>query len=333
MEEKALLPFEREERKVLIRKKAKTSPNFGKSPSSRSVEELIRYGVININKPKGPTSHQVSAYVKDILGVSKCGHSGTLDPNVTGCLPVATGRATRIVQTLLNSGKEYVCVMHLHREAEEEAVRSAIDSFVGKIKQLPPIKSSVKRQERYRKIYYIITYEVQGKDVLFKVGCQAGTYIRKLCHDIGVKLGTGAHMSELIRTKAGPFNSEYFHTLQDVRDSLYYFRKEGNEKYIRLVIRPVEEAVSHLPKVWVLDSTVESLCHGSDLGAPGISQLSTDIQKDDTVAVMSLKGELVCLGKARMTSKEMQGLKSGIALITNKVFMEPGTYPRIKKEQ
>ncbi len=331
-EKECKLPFERIKRDILIRKKAKTSPNFGKDPYKRDIKENIGYGIININKPKGPTSHQVSSYIKDILKLDKCGHSGTLDPKVTGVLPTATGRATRIVQTLLNAGKEYICVMHIHKEVNEEELRKVIGSFVGKIKQLPPIKSAVKRQERYRKIYYLHVYEIIEKDVLFKVGCQAGTYIRKLCHDIGKKLGVGAHMAELIRTKAGPFNSESMVTIQDLEDSLYYFNKEGNEKYVRNVILPLEQAVTHLPKVWVLDSAVNSLCHGTDVGVPGISKVESDIQLDETIAVMTLKEELVCLGKARMISKDIQKKEKGIAIKVEKVFMLPGTYPKKRKE-
>jgi len=327
-----LLPFERIKRIVLERRKSKTSVSYGKSPDCRSVQELIDYGIININKPKGPTSHQVSAYVKDILGLKKCGHSGTLDPKVTGVLPVATGRGTRIVQALLSSGKEYVCVMHLHKEVPEEKVKETLNGFIGKIKQLPPIKSAVARRERFRKIYYIHFYEMREKDVLFKVGCQAGTYIRKLCHDMGAKLGTGAHMAELIRTKAGPYNEDSMVTLQDVRDAIHYWKEEGNEKYIRSVIHPIERGVAHLPKVWVLDATVASLCHGVDLATPGISKVESEIQADEMIAIMTLKEELVALGQSKMTSKEMVTKEHGIAVSVDKVFMEPGVYPRLKEE-
>ncbi len=323
------LPFERIERTQLVRKPYKTDTKFGKPPSERSVEEHINYGIININKPKGPTSHQVSAYAKDILKLKKCGHSGTLDPKVTGVLAVATGRGTRIVQALLSAGKEYVCVMHLHKEIPEDIVRKTMESFVGKIKQMPPIKSAVKRQERFRKIYYITIYQIKGKDVLFKVGCQAGTYIRKLCHDMGQKMETGAHMAELIRTKAGPFKADNMVTLQDLRDAKHYYDTEKKEKFIRKVIRPIEDAVMHLPKVWILDSTVESLCHGQDLGVPGISMAESEIQVDELIAIMTLKEELVALGFAKMISKDMITKEKGIAIRCSKVFMEPGTYPKI----
>lgn len=326
-----LLPFERIKREVFTRRPAKTDEKYGKDPETRSTDELIEFGIANIDKPRGPTSHQVSAYVKKLLGITKAGHSGTLDPNVTGVLPVAFGSATRIVQTLLVAGKEYHCVMHLHKDVEEAKVREVMNSFVGKIKQLPPIKSAVKRQERYRKIYYIEILDFKENDVLFKVGSQAGTYIRKLCHDMGVKLGVGAHMAQLRRTKAGPFVEAESFSLNDLADALWFYKNEGNDKFLRKIILPVERAVAHLPKVWVLDSTVDPICHGSDLKVPGIAKVESEIQVGEIVAIMTLKDELVAIGPTKMISKEMQTKEQGVAVTVSKVFMLPGKYPKMSK--
>ena len=325
-----LLPFEKIKREIIVKKRAETSEKFGCLPERRSVDEILNYGIINIDKPRGPTSHQVSAYVQGILNIKKSGHSGTLDPNVTGVLPVALGRGTKIVQLLLTAGKEYVAVMHLHKEVSEGKINSVFKEFTGKIKQLPPVRSSVKRQQRERSIYYINLLEIDNKEVLFRVGCQAGTYIRKLCHDIGKKLDVGAHMAELRRTKVASFNEESLATLHDVLDAYYYWKNEGNERYIRHVIQPVENAVVHLPKIFVRDSAVDSLCHGANLHLPGIAKLESGIIAGDLVAVMSLKGELVCYGTARMGSKEMLGEK-GIAVKAERVFMLPGTYPKMER--
>src|SRR3989344_1189538 len=322
----SLLPFERTERKILVRKEAETDEKYGCNPNDRKTDEIINYGIVNIDKPKGPTSHQVSDYVQKILHIDKSGHSGTLDPAVTGVLPIALGRATRIVQGLLTAGKEYVGIMHLHKDVEEDKLRETIQkNFLGKIQQLPPIKSSVKRQLRTRSVYYFDILEIDGKDVLFKAGTEAGTYIRKLIHDIGQKLKTGAHMAELRRTKVASFDESTLFTLHELTDAYYFWKEEGNEKFIRKVIQPVENGVRHLPKVWVFDTTVESLCHGSDLKVPGIGKLNDKINKEDTVAIMSLKDELVALGIAKMDSNEMMADK-GIAVQTEKVFMQPGIY-------
>ena len=322
----SLLPFEKIKRKILVRKESETDCKYGCNPQERKTEEIITYGIVNVDKPKGPTSHQVSDYMQKILHINKAGHSGTLDPAVTGVLPVALDRATRIVQGLLTAGKEYVAIMHLHKEVEEKLLRETIQKyFIGKIMQLPPIKSSVKRQLRPRTIYYMDILEIDGNDVMFKVGSEAGTYIRKLIHDLGQKLKVGAHMAELRRTKAGPFDESTLFTMQELTDAYYYWKEEQNDKFIRRVIQPIEAGVKHLPKVWVFDTTVESLCHGSDLKVPGISKLNNQIIKNNTVAIMTLKGELVAIGTSHISSEEMMD-ERGVAVTTEKVFMQPGTY-------
>ena len=235
------------------------------------------------------------------------------------------------MQTLLNAGKEYVALMHLHKEVPEQVIRDCIkNDFLGKIKQVPPIRSAVKRRLRTRTIYYLEIMEVEGKEVLFKVGCEAGTYIRKLIHDIGLKLRTGAHMTQLVRTKAGPFSSHDWHSLHDLKDA-YEFYKDGDEKPIREVILPVEKAVDHLAKVWVVDNCVDSLCHGADLSVPGVSKY-TDFEEDETIAVMSLKDELICLGTSTCNSRELSKNDKGKVVSTHKVFMERKTYPVFKRD-
>lgn len=323
---KNLLPFEKIKREILTRKDAETNPNFGCTPEGRKTEEIINYGIVNIDKPKGPTSHQVSDFVQRILHINKSGHSGTLDPAVTGVLPVALGQGTRVVEALLKAGKEYVAIMHLHKDVDEQKLKETINNhFIGQIQQLPPIKSSVKRQLRARTVYYLEILEIDDRDVLFRVGTEAGTYIRKLIHDIGKKLGTGAHMAELRRTKAGPFTESSLFSLHELADAYHYWKQEGNEKFIRKAIQPIENGVDHLPKIWVFDTTVESLCHGVDLKVPGISRVSSGIENEDVVAIMTLKDELVALGKARISSLEMMAEK-GLAVQTDKVFMKPGLY-------
>lgn len=327
------LPFEKIKREALIKRKAETDPKFGGDPNSRSVEEMINYGIINVDKNRGPTSHQVSAYVQQILGLKKAGHSGTLDPNVTGILPIALGAATRIVQTLLISGKEYICIMHLHKDIDEKKIREACASFIGKIRQLPPIKSAIKREWRFRKIYYLEILEIAGRDVMFKVGCQAGTYIRKLCTDIGGKLGMGAHMAELRRTKTASFDESTIATMMDLTDAYHFWKEDGDETEIRKIIQPIEHAVAHLPKVWALDSAVDTICHGADLKIPGVSKIESEIQPDEMVAVMTLKDELISIGTIKSKTKDILNSEKGVAVKINKVFMEPGVYPKIERKE
>ena len=240
-------------------------------------------------------------------------------------LPIALENATRIIQIFLKERKEYVALMHLHKEISNEEIKKTFDEFTGTIKQLPPIKSAVKRQERFRRVYSIEILEIEGRDVLFRIECEAGTYVRKYIHDFGLRLNSGAHMQQLIRTKTGPFTDKNWHSLHDLKDSYEEF-KEGNELPLRNIIVPVEFAIQHSKKVWVHDSAVDHLCHGSPLYNPGISKLSDNITKDDRVAVLTLKNELISLGLSSMDSNSIIKSQKDIAVKLEKVFMPVGTY-------
>ena len=256
--------------------------------------------------------------------------NGRGNPKVTGILPVALENATKALRGIVHAGKEYICVMRLHAPVSEEKLRKVCEEFQGPIYQRPPLKSSVKRVVRIRTVYYIDILEISGKDVLMRVGCQAGTYIRKLCHDIGEVLGVGAHMQELRRTRSGPFKEdETLVTLHDLKDAYDTWIEEGDEKPLRKVILPVEAAVAHLPKIVIRDSAVDAICHGADLAAPGVLRLETGIKRNSLVAIMTQKGELVALGEAKMTSKQILEADKGIVAKTVRVIMDRGTYPKM----
>ena len=313
----------------LIKSKSKTNPDYGCDPYERPIEEHISKGVINLDKPSGPSSHEVDSWVKRILHVNKTGHGGTLDPKVTGVLPIGIDSATRVSQLLLPAGKEYVCLMTMHKEMPEDQIYEIFDQFTGKIYQTPPVKSAVKRELRVRTIYYATIYEIKGKDVLFRIGCEAGTYIRTFCHDIGEALGCGAHMAELRRTRAGPFNerNDDLVNLHDLTDAYHFWVEDGDESYLRNAIKPMEVAAEHLPQIFIKDSAVEAICQGAKLAAGGISMLSKGIKRRDLVAIKSLKGELIASGIALASTEEIMNADSGLVVDTNKVFMQPGVYP------
>jgi H/ACA ribonucleoprotein complex subunit 4 len=305
-----------------------TAHGYGKDPYRRSIAGLLEQGVVNLDKPPGPTSHEVVSWVKGILHVRRAGHSGTLDPRVTGVLPIMLGDATRLVRVLLLSGKEYVCVMRLHADVPEAGLRQVLEEFTGVIYQRPPLVSAVKRQVRKRTIYYLRLLETAGRDVLFIVGCEAGTYIRKLCHDIGEALGTGAHMYELRRTRSGPFGEdESLVTLHALKDAFEIWKETGDEGPLRKCVYPMEYALRGLPRIIVKDSAVDALARGAPLHVQGISRLESGIVKGDMVAVFTHMGEVVSLGRARMGSEELYGLKEGQAMDTVAVAMKPGIYP------
>lgn len=317
---------------LLIKAEGETDPDYGTFPDERPIEDHIKRGIVNLDKPSGPTSHEIDSWVKRILGVEKTGHGGTLDPKVTGVLPIGIDYATRAIQMLLGADKEYVCLMHLHEKISKTEIREILKEFQGKIFQTPPLKSAVKREMRVRNIYYVNILEIDGQDVLFKIGCEGGTYIRKYCHDIGEALGIGAHMAELRRTKSGPFTEdETLTTLQDLTDAYHIWKEEGDESFLRDCILPMELAVKHLPKIIIRDSAVDAVCHGADLATGGIVSLDDKIKENDTVAIMTLKGELVAAGESLKTSKEIYKANKGIVIDVKKVFMEPGTYPKMWK--
>ena len=185
---------------------------------------------------------------------------------------------------------------------------------------------------RTRNIYYSTIYEIDGRDVLFRIGCEAGTYVRTYCHNIGEALGVGAHMAELRRTQVGSFTEKNnLVTLQDVTDAYHFWKEDGDESFLREAIMPMERAADYLPKIIIKDSAVDAVCHGADLANGGIVSLADNIQKNDIVAIETLKGELVGAGNSLLNSNEILEADSGFAVNVSKVFMKPDTYPRFWK--
>ena len=319
-------------RKRLIKVNVKTNPHYGKSPNELTINELINNGIINLDKPSGPTSHQVDSWIKNIFKINKVGHGGTLDPNATGVLPIGLGDATKVLHILLSSGKEYVGIMKLHKKIDEDNIKKIMNSFIGEIYQIPPVRSAVRRIKRKRKIFYINIIEIKEKEVLFRVGCESGTYIRTLCVDIGKKLGCGAHLSELRRTKVGNMTECDSVNLHNMMDAYCFWKEDENETDIRKIISPMEKMLDNIPKIVIRDSAVDAICHGARLALPGIVEVDTDIKKGDIISIISLKGEGVAIGKSLMTTEDIIQKDTGLSAITERVLMKKGTYPSIWKK-
>ena len=324
------LPSEKK-RKRLIKVSVETDPYHGKHPKKRTVSELIQNSIIILDKPSGPTAHQVDSWVRKIFSIEKVGHAGTLDPKVTGILPLGIGQATKSLSVLSQAGKEYVGLMKLHKTVSQKKVEAVFKQFTGTITQLPPVRSAVKRVKRKREIYYLQVVEQKENEVLFKVGCEAGTYVRTLCVDIGKKLGVGAHMAELRRTKVGRFTEQDLVNLHDVKDA-YIFYNEGNPDELKNVLLPVERVFEFLPKIILRDSAIDAVCHGATLAVPGVVEVDTDISKNDVVALFSLKQEIVAIGKSLMSTEEIIDQDTGVCVDPEKVFMKKKTYPSIWKK-
>lgn len=316
---------------MLERASEPTNPSFGCDPNQRPIPELLKFGVIALDKPAGPGSHLIAEWVKKLLEARSAGHSGTLDPKVSGVLPIGINESTKVMGSLIIAGKEYVGVMHVHKDVPLEELEKVMSEFVGTIDQLPPVRSAVKRRMRKRNVYDLQILEVQGRDVLFRTNVQAGTYIRKLCSDIGTKLHTGAHMAELRRTRAGPFTEDATINLHFLADAYAFWKEGGDESNLRTAVLPVERAVAHLPKVVVKDGAVNAICYGASLAAPGVARLDENIKQHDQVAVMTLKGELVSLGIAQLSSQEIFEAQNGIVVANDRVIMTKDTYPKMWK--
>ena len=236
------------------------------------MDKLLNFGLINIDKPAGPTSYSVSEFVKKLLGLTKTSHMGTLDPKVTGVLPVTLGRACRLADYFIRHDKAYVGVLHTHTSQKIGELQKLIDdNFAGKITQMPPHKSAVKRAERVREIYKFEFLEGddesdgEGRDFLFYCEVEGGTYIRKICSDLGDMIG-GAHMAELRRVSAGIFNEDTLVDLNEFKRAVEDWKMRGDGKALKKMIVPAEEAIRKvLPVVEVDKRTLRALYVGKPL--------------------------------------------------------------------
>ncbi|KAJ1343631.1 hypothetical protein BSLG_001900 [Batrachochytrium salamandrivorans] len=227
-----------------------------------------RCGVINLDKPANPSSHEVVAWIRRILRVEKTGHSGTLDPKVTGCLIVCVDRATRLVKS----------------QQGAEKLAQSIETLTGALFQRPPLISAVKRQLRIRTIHDSKLYEFDNDRHLgvFWVSCEAGTYIRTLCVHLGLLLGVGGHMQELRRVRSGAM-----------------------ESYLRRVVRPLETLLTSYKRIVVKDSAVNAVCYGAKLMIPGLLRYESGVDVHEEVVLMTTKGEAIALAYAMMSTAEM----------------------------
>ncbi len=309
------------------KRSADTDPRYGVRPEQRPLDQYLRMGLVLLDKPAGPTSRQAADAVRRALGVDKAGHGGTLDPRVTGVLAVLLGSATRAASALLGCDKVYEGTMRLHGDVEDADLAAVMEQFRGAIEQLPPRRSRVKREPRVRTVYSIEATGARARDVEFRVVCQRGTYIRKLVHDMGQALGCGAHMTSLRRTRAGPFGLDECTTLAQVESAAAAMAR-GDEGPARTVVTPVDRAVARvLPAIWVDDGAVHSLTNGAPLCAPGVCALDA-FEQGGTVAVMTLKDELVGLARAEVGSASALSLSRGVVARMHGVLMRPGAYPK-----
>lgn len=315
---------------MLVRTGHYTPLPFGCSPLSRPIADHMLYGIINLDKPVNPSSHEVVSWIKRIMNCEKTGHSGTLDPKVSGCLLVCLNRATRLVKAQQSAGKEYVCIVRFHSDIGGAAkVQRALDMLTGACFQRPPVISAVKRQLRVRTIYEakLIEYNAKRHMAIFWTSCEAGTYIRTMCVHMGLILGVGAHMAELRRVRSGVLDeNKYMSTMHDVLDAQFMYENLRDEKYLRRVVIPLELLLTTYPRLVVKDSAVNAICYGAQLMIPGVLRFEKNIEVGSEIIMMTTKGEAIATGIAQMTTAVISSVDHGVVAVIKRVIMERDTY-------
>ncbi|KAK2709601.1 H/ACA ribonucleoprotein complex subunit 4-like [Artemia franciscana] len=305
---------------------------FGSSPLSRPIKDHIHGGYINLDKPSNPSSHEVVAWIKRILRCEKTGHSGTLDPKVTGCLIVCIDRATRLVKSQQGAGKEYVAVFQLHSAVDDlNKLNQGIEKLKGAQFQRPPLISAVKRQLRIRTVYQcnLLEYDQDKNMGIFWTSCEAGTYVRTMCVHLGLHLGVGGHMQELRRVRSGiQSEKEGMVTMHDIMDAQYIFDHHKDETYLRRVVQPLEALLTSHKRIIMKDSAVNAVCYGAKIMLPGVLRYESNIELNEEIVVVTTKGEAICLAIALMTSSTMAICDHGIVAKIKRVIMERDLYPR-----
>ncbi len=274
-------------------------------------------GILLVDKPRGPSSHQVASWVGDMLGCS-VGHSGTLDPMVSGVLVVMLGKAVKLAPLLLQHEKEYIACMRLHADIPRETVEKVVKQFTGRVYQRPPRRSAVKRVLRIRVIYRIEVLDMQDRLVLLKIRCEAGTYIRSVCVHIGNVLGCGAQMIELRRTMSGGFTADESYTLHEIRDAV----ESGDRTTLEQMILPPERAIADIPKIVIREKAAAAVSHGASLTSPGILSIEK-FKANQSVVLVNEEGRLIALAKSLFDADKMPIGLHGIVAEPIRVFAEP----------
>ncbi|AEH35566.1 RNA-guided pseudouridylation complex pseudouridine synthase subunit Cbf5 [Halopiger xanaduensis] len=278
-------------------------------PEERSPAELLTFGVVNLDKPPGPSSHQVSGWLRDAVAdtlaergidatIDQAAHAGTLDPKVTGCLPIMLGDATRLAQVFLEGSKEYVAVLECHGSLPADA-ESVVAEFEGPIYQKPPRKSAVARRLRVREIYDLEVLERNEADrqLLLRIRCESGTYVRKLCHDLGLALGTGGHMGHLRRTATTPFDDRDLYSAYEFLDALAFWLEDDDPEPLSEIVDPAERILEDIPRVVIPESAAREVANGAPVYEPGVLEVDSDVGEGDLVACYTPNGAAVCLGE------------------------------------
>jgi len=314
--------------RIIIEEGVTTSTKHGCHPMERSLEALLSAGTIHVDKPTGPTSHQVSAWARDIIGLDRMGHGGTLDPFATGLLTLMLGKAMRITQTVLSLDKEYIAVFRFPVSVADKKIKSAFKQLTGVVWNVPPQESAVKIRVRSRVISKFSTLDSDGRLVVAKINCVAGTYIRTLARDLGLLLDGKVELMELRRSKTGKRRVEKSVTMQELVDAVWCWRELDDTAPLTKMLQPIEKTLEGRPGFVIKDGAAAAVSHGASLARTGIIAIDGDFSSDDEIILRTLKDEVVAVARAEVDSNKITTMKSGIVARPNIVLMEAGTYPR-----
>ena len=321
------------ERDLVVLREESSDPKYGSPPKDRPIADYLQNGFMVLDKPQGPTSHEVVAWVRKMFGQERAGHSGTLDPMVSGLLPIGLGNGTKALSALLLGPKEYVCVARIHDSVPKEILYETLKQFEGPIFQKPPQRSAVKRVTRTRTIHHLELLEQSGNLLLLRILCEAGTYIRKLVYDFGEIISVGATMVELRRSRVCQYDESDLVRLHDLFEANEILKESQKEDRLRNLILPIESAVTFLRQIKIRDSAVESICQGAQLAVPGILSFSRGLQKGELIRITTGKGELVAIAETQMDEQQLSTNEHGLTTITRRVIMSTGTYPKMWKSK
>ena len=279
-----------------------------------------------VDKPRGPSSHQVTAWARDLLGVKVAGHAGTLDPNVSGLLWIGVGPALKLLPLVLEFPKRYVGAIAFHGRPPPKELERAVAEFHGPIFQTPPVRSAVKRERRVRTIHRLRVVEVAGPRVLIDLVADSGTYVRTLAVDLGEALGIGAHLEELRRVATGPFDERGSISLATLADAVAAWHA-GDPTALLAHLHPIAEVWSEFPRIVLKEAAASAVAHGAGLASGGIVTVHGTFAPGARVALVSRAGALVATGVARYPSAEVAKVPHGWVVAETRVFVDPARFP------
>jgi tRNA pseudouridine55 synthase len=296
-------------------------------PLAGPAADRLREGAfLLVDKPRGPTSHQVTSWVRDVLGVPTAGHAGTLDPMVSGLLWVGVGPALKLIPLVLEFPKRYVGVIAFHGRVSEADLDRAIHEFTGPVFQTPPVRSAVKRERRIRTIHRLVRIESDGPKALIDVVGDSGTYVRTLAVDLGEALGVGGHLEELRRIGTGPFAESAGVTMTELGDAVVAARA-GDDTALLPMLHPMVEVWGEFPILRLKPAAASAIVHGADLSSGGILTTSRRYAKGAHVVLTSADGDLLAFGRALFGSDESAVQPHGWVVDAERVFADPARYP------